>query len=70
MYNVLILLDLSVYDNKKIWKMRILLKNLNFAWYLRQRVILAKNSLIKENWHESKICVFYPQDETIKYLFF
>jgi hypothetical protein len=70
MYNALILPDLPVYDNKKIWKMKIPLKNKFFAWYLRRGVILTKDNLIKQNWHESKACVFYPQDETIKHLFF
>jgi hypothetical protein len=61
---------LSVYDNKKIWKIKIPLKNKFFAWYLRRGVILTKDNLIKRNWHGSKTCIFYPQDETIKHLFF
>jgi hypothetical protein len=35
MYNTLISSDLPVLDNKKIWKMKIPLKNKIFAWYLR-----------------------------------
>jgi hypothetical protein len=31
MYNAFILPDLPVYDNKKIWKIKILLKNKNFV---------------------------------------
>jgi hypothetical protein len=34
MYNALILTDLPVLDNKKIWKMKIPLKNKIYAWYL------------------------------------
>jgi hypothetical protein len=49
MYNALIFSDLPVYDNKKICKMKIQLKNKKFAWYLRPRVILTKDNLIKQN---------------------
>jgi hypothetical protein len=50
--------------------MKIPLKNNFFAWYLRRGVILPKDNLIKRNWYGSKTYVFFPQDETIKYLFF
>jgi hypothetical protein len=70
MYNALILSDLLVYDNKKIWKMKIPLKNNFFAWYLRRGVIVTKDNLIKRNWHGSSSCVFCTRDETIKHLFF
>jgi hypothetical protein len=50
LYNALILSDSRVYDNKKIWKMKIPLKNKFFAWYLRRGVILTKDNLIKRNW--------------------
>jgi hypothetical protein len=73
MYNALILSDLLVYDNKKIWKMKIPLKNKFFAWYLRRGVIVTKDNLIKWNWHGSSSCVFCTRgtrDETIKHLFF
>jgi hypothetical protein len=70
LYNTLILSVSPVYDNKKIWKMKIPLKNKKFAWYLRRGVILTKDNLIKRNWHGSKTCVFCLQDETIKHLFF
>jgi hypothetical protein len=69
-YNALISSGLPVLDNKKIWKMKIPLKNNFFAWYLRRGVILTKDNLIKRNWHGSKTCVFCSHDETIKYLFF
>jgi hypothetical protein len=70
MYNLLISSDLPVLDNKKIWKMKITLKNKFFAWYLHRGVILTKDNLIKRNWHGSKSCVFCSHDETIKHLFF
>jgi hypothetical protein len=70
MYNMLILPDVPVYDNKKIWLMKIPLKNKIFTWYLRRGVILTKYNLIKRNWHGNKTCFFCSQDETIKHLFF
>jgi hypothetical protein len=62
--------DIPVDNNKKIWKMKIPLKNKKFGWYLRRGVILTKDNLVKWNWHGSTRCVFCHQDETIKYLFF
>jgi hypothetical protein len=59
MYNALILPDVPVYDNKKIWKMKIPLKNKIFAWYLRRGVILTKDNFIKHNWHGNKTCFFH-----------
>jgi hypothetical protein len=38
--------------------------------YLRKGVVLMKDNLAKRNWHGSKKCVFYHQDEIIKHLFF
>jgi hypothetical protein len=49
MYNALILSDLPVYDNKKIWKMKIPLKKIIFVWYLCRGVILTKDNLIRRN---------------------
>jgi hypothetical protein len=68
--NALTLSVLPVLDNKKIWKMKIPLKNKVFCFYLRWGVILTKDNLIKRNWHGSKTCVFCTHDETIKHLFF
>ena len=70
MYRVLIQSDVPVDNNKKIWKVKIPLKNKIFAWYLRRGVILIKDNLIKRNWHGSTQCLFCPHDETIKHLFF
>jgi hypothetical protein len=54
----------------KLWKLKILLRIKVFRWYLRKGVVLTKDNLAKRNWHGSKKCVFYHQDETIKHLFF
>ena len=70
MYNALIQPDVPVDNNKKIWSMKIPLKNKIFAWYLRRGVILTKDNLAKCNWHGSKRCVFCYKDETINHLFF
>ena len=70
MYRALIQSHVPTDNNKKIWKMKIPLKNKIFAWYLRRGVILTKDNLIKRNWHGSTQCVFCPHDETIKHLFF
>jgi hypothetical protein len=61
--------DIPVDNNKKIWKMKIPLKNKKIAWYLRRGVILTKDNLARRNWQGSKKCVFCHQDETIKHLF-
>ena len=70
LYRALVQPDVSVDDNKKIWKMKIPVKTKIFAWYLRRGVILTKDNLIKKNWHGSTKCVFCHEDETIKHLFF
>ena len=70
MYRALVHSDIPVDDNKKIWQMKIPLKIKVFTWYLRRGVILTKDNLVKRNWHGSTKCMFCPQDETIKHLFF
>ena len=70
MYRALVHHVVPVDIIKKIWKMKIPLKLKIFAWYVRKRVILTKDNLVKRNWHESKKCVLCQQDETIKHLFF
>jgi hypothetical protein len=70
MYNALIHLDTLVDDNKMIWKMKIPLKTKVFGCYLRRGVVLTKDNLAKQNWHENKSCVFCHHDGTIKHLFF
>jgi hypothetical protein len=57
-YNAILLSDLPVDNNKKIWKMKIPLKIKIFGWYLRRGVILTKDNLVKRNWHGSTRCVF------------
>jgi hypothetical protein len=52
MYKALIHSDILVDNNKKIWKMKVPLKNKNtkiFGWYLHRGVILTKDNLAKRN---------------------
>jgi hypothetical protein len=72
MYSALILPDVPIdkSSNDKLWKLKIPLKIKVFGWYLCKGVVLTKDNLAKRNWHGSKKCVFCPQDETIKHLFF
>ena len=70
MYRALIQPVVPADNNKKIWLMKIPLKTKVFAWYLRRGVILTKDNLARRNWHGSKKCVFYSNDETIKHHFF
>jgi hypothetical protein len=66
MYHALTSSNLQFYDNKKIWKMKIPLKNKNKNCMVSTSGVI----LTKQNWHGSLTWVFYPQDETIKHLFF
>jgi hypothetical protein len=50
--------------------MKIPLKTKVFVWFHRRGVILIKDNLVKHNWQEYKMCVFWHRDETIKHLFF
>ena len=70
MYRALVHSGIPVEDNKKIWKIKIPLKLNFFAWYLRKGVILTEDNLVKSNCEGSTKCVFCPQDESIKHLFF
>ena len=70
MYKALTQPTMPVDNNKKLWRMKIPLKNKVFAWYLHRGAILTKDNLAKRNWHGSKKCVFCDKDETIKHLFF
>jgi hypothetical protein len=44
------------------------IKDLKIGWYLHRDVILAKDNLVKQNWHGSRNCVLCYEDETIKHL--
>jgi hypothetical protein len=55
---------------KRLWKIKVALKNKMFLWYLRRDVILTKDKLAKRNWHDSVKCYFCHKDETIKHIFF
>ncbi|EMS60311.1 Aminoacylase-1 [Triticum urartu] len=58
MYRALIQSYVLVDNSKKIWKMKISLKNKIFAWYLHRRVILTKDNLIRRNWHGSYLQMY------------
>ncbi|WVZ50906.1 LOW QUALITY PROTEIN: hypothetical protein U9M48_002112 [Paspalum notatum var. saurae] len=49
LYNVLIQ-DRSIPRNSKLWKLKIPLKIKIFLWYLKNRVILTKDNLVKRKW--------------------
>jgi hypothetical protein len=70
LYKAIMQSDVLVDNNKKIWKMKIPVKNKKIVCYLRRGVILTKDNLARRNWHGSKTCVFCHQDETIKHIFF
>ena len=50
--------------------MKIPLKIKIFSWYARRGDILTQDKLVKRNRKGSMKCVFCPDDETIKHLFF
>jgi hypothetical protein len=54
--------------NKIIWKTKTSLKIKSFMWYLRRRVILTKDNLIKHNWQGNEKCCFCHENETIKHI--
>jgi hypothetical protein len=56
--------------NKRLWKLKVLLKIKIFLWYLRKGVVLTKENLAKRNWKDSILCCFCHKDETIQHLFF
>jgi hypothetical protein len=49
LYNVILQFDLSVDNNKKIWKIKIPLKTKIIAWYLHRGVILTKENFVGHN---------------------
>jgi hypothetical protein len=56
--------------NKRLWKLKVLLKIKIFLWYLWRGVVLTKDNLAKCNWQCSVLCCFCHKDETIHHLFF
>jgi hypothetical protein len=72
MYNALIQPDIPLdkVSNNRLWKLKIPLRIKVFGWYLCKGVTLTKDNLAKRNWHGCRKCVFCPQDEIIKHLFF
>jgi hypothetical protein len=58
LYNAIVQPNIPVDKDKKIWKMKIPLKNKSFGWYLHRGVILTNDNLVKSNWLGSTKCVF------------
>ena len=56
--------------NVPLWKLKLPLKVKIFLWLLHRGVILTKDNLAKRNWHRSKQCCYYSNNETLKHLFF
>lgn len=56
--------------NRRIWKVKVLLKVKIFFWYLRRGIILTKDNLAKRKWKGKKKRCFCHKDETIQHLFF
>jgi hypothetical protein len=69
MYKALIA-DTHVIHNMMLWKLKIPLMIKIFMWYLKHRLILTKDNLVRQNWSGNKMCVFYSHPETIQHLFF
>jgi hypothetical protein len=70
MYNALILPDMSVYDNKKFWKMKIPLKTKSLHGIYVKGLFLLKTILLIAIGIIVKHVFFCSQDGTIKHLFF
>ena len=50
------------------WLLQIPLKVKIFLWYLKKRVVLTKDNLLKRNWRGSNKCCFCIKEETIQHL--
>ena len=50
-YKALVHSEVSVDNNKIIWKMKVPQKIKIFASYLHKGVIITKDNLAKNNWH-------------------
>jgi hypothetical protein len=55
---------------KRVWKAKLPAKIKTFMWLVEQRAILAKDNLIKRQWHSDPNCYFCGTPETIDHLFF
>jgi hypothetical protein len=58
MYRALIL-DNRVMYNMKLCKLKKPLIIKIFMWYFKRGVVLTKDNLVRRNWKESKLCVFF-----------
>jgi hypothetical protein len=49
LYKAILQSDIPVDNNKKIWMMKIPLKNKKNGWYLHRGLIITKDNLVKRN---------------------
>ena len=52
-----------------LWKLKVPLKIKIFMWYVKRKVILTKNNLIKRNPNGCKKCIFCYYDEIVEHVF-
>jgi hypothetical protein len=57
-------------NNSYLWKIEVPLKIMVFLWLLHREAILAKDNIVKRNWHGNIMCCFCDSYETIQHLFF
>lgn len=69
MYDAMAHSDVPV-DNKKMWKLKILLRVKIFLWFLSRGVILTRDNLARRNSQGSKTCTFCQHDKSIKHFFY
>ena len=56
--------------NKRLWKLKTLLKIKFFLWFLKRGVTLTKDNLAKRNWQGNQQCYFCHENKTKQHLFF
>jgi hypothetical protein len=57
------------FPTKYLWKLKVPLKIKIFMWFLRRKVLLTRDNLIKRQWKGSKKCCFCDAEESIEHLF-
>jgi hypothetical protein len=57
------------FPTKYLWKLKVPLKIKIFMWFLRRKVLLTRDNLIKRQWKGSKKCCCCYAEESIEHLF-
>jgi hypothetical protein len=57
------------YLHKYLWKLKLPFKIKIFMWFLRGKVLLTKDNLIKRKWKGCSKCCFCDSEETVQHLF-